>query len=64
MTARTPPARRRLAVALIMLPLAPALTGCSGLGQKHAADRIPQPGVVDVHQPRELQMVSMRVSVV
>ena len=61
MTARTHTAqsRRRLVVALGILPLASALTGCSGLGQKHAADRIPQPGVVDMHQPRELQMVSL-----
>lgn len=35
------------------------LAGCSSLGSAHAAKRIPQLGVVDCHQPRELQMVSL-----
>ena len=59
MTARTHTARRQRRFAVGFLSLASALTGCSGLGQKHAADRIPQPGVVDMYQPRELQMVSL-----
>ncbi len=42
-----------LAVGLI--PLA----GCSGLGNAHASKKIPQPGVIDCNQPRELRMVSL-----
>ncbi|MDR3635272.1 MAG: polysaccharide biosynthesis/export family protein [Isosphaeraceae bacterium] len=33
--------------------------GCSGLGARHQAKKIPQLGVIDPHQSRELQMVSM-----
>jgi polysaccharide export outer membrane protein len=35
------------------------LSGCAALSTEHARNHIPQPGVVDCHQPRELQMVSM-----
>jgi polysaccharide export outer membrane protein len=35
------------------------LSGCAGLSTEHARKHLPQPGVVDCHQPRELQMVSM-----
>ena len=45
--------RRHLGV-WAMLTLVSALTGCGMLG-KHK----PQPGIVDPHQPRELEMVSM-----
>ena len=31
-----------------------ASSGCSSMGRKHEADKIPQLGVVDPHQPREL----------
>lgn len=40
------------------------LTGCQGLGSKHAANRIPQYGCIDPNQPRELQMVSLPTYVV
>jgi polysaccharide export outer membrane protein len=33
--------------------------GCSGLGARHHAKKIPQLGVIEPCQPRELQMVSM-----
>ncbi len=33
--------------------------GCSSVGSAHASKKIPQPGVIDPCQPRELQMVSM-----
>ncbi len=56
MTARTLPRLGRLATLLALPSLLTA--GCSGLGSKHAARRIPQYGVVDCNQPRELQMVS------
>jgi len=60
MTARTLSAPRRLwlPLALGALPLF-AAAGCSSMGNAHASKRIPQPGVVDCNQPRELQMVSM-----
>src|SRR4051794_29959834 len=45
--------RRRLSV-LRVLALASVMAGC-GMAGKHK----PQPGVVDLHQPRELEMVSM-----
>jgi polysaccharide export outer membrane protein len=60
MTARTLSARfrSRTTVCLCGLLLATA-PGCSGLGNARAARKIPQPGLIDCHQPRELQMVSM-----
>ena len=61
MTARTLKARRwrRFVVALGLLPLAFVVLGCAGLKRRHASNHIDQPGVVDVYQPRELQMVSL-----
>jgi polysaccharide export outer membrane protein len=47
------PGRRRFA-AVSMLALAGSITGC-GMAGKHQ----PQLGVIDPHQPRELEMVSM-----
>jgi polysaccharide export outer membrane protein len=42
-----------------------ALTsGCQGLGANHAAKKVPQLGVIDPGQSRELQMVNMPVYVV
>lgn len=41
-----------------LLALAPCLAGCQ-LGSRHAAKRVPQLGVIDPHQPKELEMVSM-----
>jgi polysaccharide export outer membrane protein len=38
---------------------ASALTGCRSVLDKHAERKIPQYGVYDPHQPRELEMVSM-----
>lgn len=49
---------RHRAAALAMLALG-TLSGCAGLSTEHAKRHIPQPGVVDCRQPRELQMVSM-----
>src|SRR5579875_3897293 len=54
MTARTLAARSLCA----LLGLAPWLAGC-GLSSRHEARRIPQLGVIDPHQPKELEMVSM-----
>jgi polysaccharide biosynthesis/export protein len=62
MIARTRPRLGRLAPLLAAPLLLPV--GCSGIGNKHAARRIPQYGVVDPHQPRELQMVSLPTYVV
>lgn len=60
MTARKLSARPvlllRLGVGILPLVLA---AGCSSTGGAHAANKVPQPGVVDCNQPRELQMVSM-----
>jgi polysaccharide export outer membrane protein len=56
MTARTLPRLGRLAPTLA-LPLL-LVAGCTGIGNKVAARRIPQYGVVDPHEPHELQMVS------
>src|SRR4051794_7109985 len=59
MTARMLPAPRasRLAPTLMALALAPLASGCGSMG-KHKEDRIPQLGIIDPHQPRELDMVS------
>jgi len=43
---------------IVLLPLC-AAAGCSGLRNAHATKHIPHPGLIDPHQPRELQMVSM-----
>jgi polysaccharide export outer membrane protein len=46
-------------LALALLPLA-AAPGCAGQrNNQRAARHIPQPGLIDPHQPRELTMVSM-----
>ena len=34
-------------------------SGCSAMARKHEANRIPQYGVIDPHQPRELQKVAV-----
>jgi len=44
---------RPLLAGLIVL----SITGCQGLGKKHEAKRIPQYGVIDPNQPRELHKV-------
>lgn len=54
MTARTLAARGLCA----LVALAPGLSGCQ-IGARHAAKRVPQLGVIDPHQPKELEMVSM-----
>lgn len=55
MTARMLPARPRRGLnAVFLLALGGSLTGCGILGSHQ-----PQPGVVDPHQPKELEMVSM-----
>ena len=51
------PGRRIWFATCALIPL--ALGGCSGLGARHEAKRIPQLGVIDPNQSRELQMVSM-----
>lgn len=50
--------RSRLSILIGLLPLL-ACAGCGGLGNRHAARRIPQYGVIDPEQPRELRMSSM-----
>ena len=44
---------RRVNPFAILLGLA-AVSGCSTMARKHEANRIPQYGVIDPHQPREL----------
>ena len=58
MTARTLPAPGRW-VLWYLAPLLPALAGCHGFFDRYHENKIPQYGVIDPHQPRELQMVSM-----
>ena len=53
MPARMPTARTRA----LGIALAAGLAGCQAL-DRHAADKVPQLGWIDVHQPRELQLVS------
>lgn len=55
MSART---RQGLSLGIAMALLAP-LTGCQGLSDRLTAKHQPAPGVIDVEQPHELQMVSM-----
>ncbi len=62
MTARTHSARwgAWTPVAVGLLPIALAATsGCAGMNPAHATRNIPQFGVIDPHQPRELQKVSL-----
>jgi polysaccharide export outer membrane protein len=54
MTARTLAARGLCA----LLGVIPWASGC-GLSARHAARNTPQLGVIDPHQPKELEMVSM-----
>jgi len=63
MTPRTIPARRACRLALILAVLAPAAAGCGVLG-KHKESSVPQLGIIDPHQPRELDMVSQPLHVV
>jgi polysaccharide export outer membrane protein len=58
MTARTLPAPGRR-WAFLLTGLLAALPGCRGVGNDHAAKHIPQYGVIDPNQSRELQMVSL-----
>ena len=50
------PACARVAVVAAAV-LGAGLTGCSSV-DKHTAKKIPQPGIIDPHQPRELTMIS------
>jgi polysaccharide export outer membrane protein len=43
---------------MLALALALGLTGCQALS-RHEAKKIPQLGIIDPHQPRELEMVSL-----
>ena len=54
MIARTLAARRLGA----LLALMPCFAGCQ-LASRHSEKRIPQLGIIDPHQPKELEMVSM-----
>ena len=54
MIARMPAARWRYALACLF----PLVAGCQ-LAGNHANNRIPQLGIVDPHQPKELEMVSL-----
>src|SRR5262245_25015171 len=58
MTARTHLAHRRWVLGSLAA-LLHLLTGCHGLLDKHHERKIPQYGVIDPHQPRELEMVSL-----
>ena len=51
------PPRWLLLIAATFLLVAPG--GCSSVGSAHASRKVPQLGVIDASQPRELQMVSM-----
>ncbi|MBY0513173.1 MAG: polysaccharide biosynthesis/export family protein [Gemmataceae bacterium] len=64
MTARMLRARRRGLSLTLGFASVWGLAGCSGLGNRLAEKHIPQLGVVDIEQPRELQMVSMPAHVV
>jgi polysaccharide biosynthesis/export protein len=57
MTVGMRPAPGRTLVSACLL--AGLLTGCTSLGSRHQARKIPQYGVVDPTLPRELQMVSL-----
>ncbi len=45
--------------ATTLASLIPILAGCAGLGSRHAEKKIPQLGMIDPNQSRELEMVSM-----
>ena len=49
---------RRLVWPSVLACLLPIATGCQ-IGANHANKHIPQLGVIDPHQPKELEMVSM-----
>jgi polysaccharide export outer membrane protein len=59
MTARTPLARARHRIWLLAIALPVVCAGCHGMGKKHEINQIPQFGIIDPHQARELQMVSL-----
>jgi polysaccharide export outer membrane protein len=63
MTARTLRAPGRW-VLCCLVPLLPALGGCHGFFDRYHESKIPQYGIIDPHQPRELQMVSLPPHVV
>jgi polysaccharide biosynthesis/export protein len=46
-----------------LLGLVPLLAGCQS-GANHTAKHVPQLGIIDPHQPKELEMVSMPVYIV
>jgi len=50
-------------IASLLLCASPAVVGCSALNQ-HSEKKIPHYGVVDPHQPKELDMVSMPAYVI
>jgi polysaccharide biosynthesis/export protein len=50
-------AGRRVIYSLVALP--PLLAGCQGIGSRYHESKIPQYGIIDPHQPRELEMVSL-----
>jgi polysaccharide export outer membrane protein len=54
---------RALRGGAVLLVLA-SCAGCSGMRTRHEADKIPQLGVVDPHQARELQKVSLPTYVI
>ncbi|MHC5538767.1 polysaccharide biosynthesis/export family protein [Singulisphaera rosea] len=58
MTARTlTPPRLRFGIAFLALAV-PLISGCQSFS-RHASKKIPQYGVIDPDQPRELQMISL-----
>ena len=67
MTARMHSARRGTwkSFSIGLLPLIiGANFGCAAMKNEHAARKVPQLGMIDPHQPRELQMVSLPAYVV
>jgi polysaccharide export outer membrane protein len=48
---------------LLLVPLFVGF-GCQGLGNRHAAKKIPQYGVIDPEQPRELHMTALPLYVI
>jgi polysaccharide export outer membrane protein len=63
MTARTLRAPGRWVVCCLA-PLLPALAGCHGHFDRYHENKIPQYGIIDPHQPRELQMTTLPPHVV
>lgn len=60
---RSAPRRHCLTVALAFAALGP-FAGCSSLRTNHQNNKIPQLGIIDPNQPRELRMVTLPAHVI